>query len=139
MSTFHEGFSMLRLSYAQPFLTLTERLLTFSKSSIELLNYAPYVHISINREKKQFLVESCEPDRYSIPFVKDTTKTKQILVRWGERELLKPIREMIGISQVTEPIRIWGEFYPEHKAIIYDLNDVQSSARFSDDTSTYKY
>ena len=69
----------------------------------------------------------------------DITKTKQILVRWGERELLKPIREMIGISQVTEPIRIWGEFYPDHKAIIYDLNDVQSSARFSDDTSTYKY
>ena len=90
MSTFHEGFSMLRLSYAQPFLTLTERLLTFSKSSIELLNYAPYVHISINREKKQFLVESCEPDRYSIPFVKLPIKYNRAMEHGiGEAELTK--------------------------------------------------
>ena len=132
MDTFHEGFSKIRLSTAQPFLTLTERLLTFSKSSIELLEYAPQVHISINKEKKEFLVEACSPDRFSIPFVKDNAGTKQTLVRWGGRELMEPIREMIGIQKVTEPIRIWGEFFPEHNAIVFDQTDTQTAVRNSD-------
>ena len=132
MDAFHEGFSKIRLSTAQPFLTLTERLLAFSKSSIELLEYTPYVHISINKEKKEFLVEACAPDRFSIPFVKDNTSGKQILVRWGGRDLLDPIREMIGVQKVTEPIRIWGEFHPEHKAIIFDMKDTQPAGRASE-------
>ena len=32
-----------------------------------------------------------------------------------------------------EPIRIWGEFYPEHKAIKFDLTDIQTRT----DTGTY--
>ena len=134
MSIFREGFTMIRLTTAQPFLTLTDRLLAFSKSAIELLDYAPYVHISLNPEKKEFLVEACSPDRYSIPFVKEAAGTKQILVRWGGRELLEPIKELMGLKQVTEPIRIWGQYYPEHKAIIFDLQDTQISNRFGDDS-----
>ena len=70
MDVFHEGFQLIRLSSDQPFITLSDKLLTFSKSSIEMLDYSPYVHISVNKEKKELLVEACKQDRFSVSFVK---------------------------------------------------------------------
>jgi len=133
MDVFREGFQMLRSSSDSPFLTLSDKLLSFSKSAIEMLDYAPYVHFSINKEKKEVLVEPCEQDRFAIAFVKEVPKGRQIMVRWANRDLLDPIRELIPESRGPEPIRIWGEFYPEHKAIKFDLTDIQTRT----DTGTY--
>ena len=55
------------------------------------------------------------------------------MVRWANRDLLDPIRELIPESRGPEPIRIWGEFYPEHKAIKFDMTDIQTRT----DTGTY--
>lgn len=41
--------------------------------------------------------------------------------------------ELIPESRGPEPIRIWGEFYPEHKAIKFDLTDIQTRT----DAGTY--
>ena len=113
MDVFHEGFQLIRLSSDQPFITLSDKLLTFSKSSIEMLDYSPYVHISINKGKKELLVEACEQDRFSVTFVKEVPKGRQIMVRWANRDLLDPIRELVGVPKNAEPVRIWGEFCPE--------------------------
>ncbi len=40
---------------------------------------------------------------------------------------------MIGIHQVSEPIRIWGVYHPEYKAIVFDLTDTQTVSRSFDD------
>lgn len=137
MDVFHEGFQPIRLSSDQPFITLSDKLLTFSKSSIEMLDYSPYVHISVNKEKKELLVEACKQDRFSIAFVKEVPKGRQIMVRWASRDLLDPIRELVGELKGSEPIRIWGEFFPEHKAIKYDLTDTQSSNKTSEEGSSW--
>ena len=121
------------LTSDSPFLTLSDKLLSFSKSAIEMLDYAPYVHFSINKGKKEVLVEPCEQDRFAIAFVKEVPKGRQIMVRWANRDLLDPIRELIPESRGPEPIRIWGEFYPEHKAIKFDLTDIQTRT----DAGTY--
>lgn len=134
MDTFHEGFVRLRLSSDQPFLTLSERLVTFSKSAIELLGYAPFVHLSVNREKKELLVEACAQDRYSVAFVREVPKGRQVMVRWAHRDLLDPIRSLLD-EPLTEPIRVWGEFYPEHKAIIFDFSDIQPSGKNAPDVT----
>lgn len=131
MDVFHEGFQLIRLSSDQPFITLSDKLLTFSKSAIEMLDYSPYVHISVNKEKKELLVESCEQDRFSVAFVKEVPKGRQIMVRWANRDLLDPIRELVGTQKNTEPIRIWGEFFPEHKAIKFDLTDIQQNNKIN--------
>ena len=137
MDVFHEGFQLIRLSSDQPFITLSDKLLTFSKSSIEMLDYSPYVHISINKEKKELLVEACEQDRFSVTFVKEVPKGRQIMVRWANRDLLDPIRELVGVPKNAEPVRIWGEFFPEHRAIKFDLTDIQQNNKSSVEGSSW--
>lgn len=77
-------------------------------------------HALINEEEKVLLVEESKADKYSFSFAKEVPKGKQILVRWGSRDVLGPIRRIVG--QGT--FRIWGEYYPEHKAIKFDLTDL---------------
>ena len=137
MDVFHEGFQLIRLSSDQPFITLSDKLLTFSKSSIEMLDYSPYVHISVNKGKKELLVEACKQDRFSVSFVKEVPKGRQIMVRWANRDLLDPIRELVGVQKNTEPVRIWGEFFPEHKAIKFDLTDIQQNSKSNVEGSSW--
>lgn len=125
------------MSSDQPFITLSDKLLTFSKSSIEMLDYSPYVHISINKGKKELLVEACEQDRFSVTFVKEVPKGRQIMVRWANRDLLDPIRELVGVPKNAEPVRIWGEFFPEHRAIKFDLTDIQQNNKSSVEGSSW--
>ena len=138
MDAFHEGYVKIRISTDQPFLTLTDRLLTFSKSAIDMLQKAPYVHISINEEQKSMLVEACEYDPFSIAFVKEVPKGRQILVRWSNKDLLDPIKRLTEKSRFQEPIRIWGRFYPEHKAIKFDLTDIQPMGKNNPDPIAWK-
>ena len=136
MDVFHEGFQLIRLSSDQPFITLSDKLLTFSKSAIEMLDYSPYVHISVNKEKKELLVEACKQDRFSVAFVKEVPKGRQIMVRWANRDLLDPIRELVQVPN-TEPVRIWGEFFPEFKAIKFDLTDIQQNSKNNAEGSSW--
>ena len=133
MDTFHEGFTKIRLSYDQPYITLSNRTLSFSKSAIDMLERTPCVHVSISKEKKELLVEACEPDTFSVQFVREVPPGRQVLVRWTNRILLDPIRELAGIPRNSEPVRIWGEFYPEYKAIKFDLTDNQPINYWSSD------
>ena len=129
MDDFYKGFVTIRSANDQPFLTLNEKLLTFSRSAIDLLEMAPHVRVSLNVEEKSFMIQVCEPDRFSMSFVKEGGKGKQILVRWGSKDILSPIREIIGEDKCAEPIRIWGTYYPDYKAIKFDLTDIQPAGR----------
>lgn len=129
MDDFYNGFKFVKSVSVRPYVTLTGRMLAFSKSSIDMLDQAPFVHVLLNEEEKVLLVEESGEDSTSIAFVRPVPKGRQLLVRWGSREILDPIREIIGSDNCKTAIRIWGKYYPEHKAIKYDLKDYQKVAK----------
>ena len=77
---FLDGFEMINAPEA-PFITLSKYGITFSKLSLELLDYAQYVHGFLNRDMKQFAVKPCEKDDAAIEFV---SATKSRLHKVGE-------------------------------------------------------
>ena len=113
---------MVFLTRYQPFITLRNYFITFSKLAIEAVNYAPYVHMYTNKDKKIMVIQECEKDNNSIPFYEEPKNGKQILVRITNAQTSRLLMNIAGVSDCGKGIRYYGEILPEDNAIVFDLS-----------------
>ena len=123
--SFYKGFVILRSTSDQPYLTLSDQYLFFSKSAINMLECTRYVKVSVNYDDKSLIVQVCDNNIYATSFAKNIVPGKQINVRWSNRDILTLVSSITGRLKGSAPLRIWGAFCPEHKAIKFDLTDTQ--------------
>ena len=105
----------------RPFFTMRKLYITFSKQAVEMLEYAEYVHLLIDRENKKIAFQACKKDKTAIPFYKEPEEGKQMLVRLNGIERVTAIMKVAGITDCGKGIRFYGDFLPEDKAIVFDL------------------
>ena len=61
-------------STTKPFFTVNHSAILFSKSAVESLSYAPYVHVFFNPEKGSFAIQPCKEDQHAVAFYKTLSK-----------------------------------------------------------------
>ena len=89
-----------------------------------MLEYAEYVHMLADEKHRIIAFQVCEKDSAAVPFYKEPKEGKQVLVRiTGKKNALR-IMNMAGIKDCGKGIRIYGEYEPEDKAIVFDLSKV---------------
>lgn len=108
----------------RPFLTMRKLYLTFSKQAVEMMEYAEYVHLYLDKANRKIAFQVCKKDRLAIPFYKEPEEGKQMLVRLNGKERVAAIMEIAGIKDCGKGIRIYGDFLPDDKAIVFDLNNI---------------
>ena len=117
-----EGLELVNDALGKPFITLRNYFITFSKLAIEYLDYAPYIHMYINKEKRIAVIQACEHDAAAIPFFKEPEKGKQILVRIMNSQTSHRLMDVAGVDDCGKGIRYYGEYLPEDHAIVFDLS-----------------
>ena len=105
-----------------PFITLSKYGITFSKLSLELLHYAPFVHSYLDRSSGQFAVKPCEKDEAAVELV-SSEKENSNYIRWGNRKLLRTLSALSGADVNSGSVRINGKYYADEDVIIYDLKE----------------
>lgn len=116
-----DGIKKYSIKDERPFITLRERSITFSKTAIEQLEYAPYVDLLIGEEKQIAVFQAVEKNEDSLPFYKEP-KGKQLLVRLGNKKICAKLMNIAHIKAGKEGIRFYGEYLKEDHAIVIDLS-----------------
>ncbi len=116
-----EGLVLVNDAVDRPFITLRNLYITFSKLAIEELEYAEYVHMFIDKDKRIAAFQVCEKDAAAIPFYKAPKEGKQLLVRLTGKKNPARLMELAGLDDCGKGIRFYGEYLPEDKAIIFDM------------------
>lgn len=106
----------------RPFLTLRERSITFSKTAIEKLNYAPYVHMYLDKKGCKAAFQEAENDDDAIPFYREPKEGRPVLVRISDKKKTKMMLDLAGVEGSEKGIRFYGEFIEEEKLIGFDLS-----------------
>lgn len=121
---------MYRNTSARPFVTVTPKLITFSRLAAHDLGEAEYVHVFFNAERKSFAVQACDPDVDAIPFVRRGGSRRQSAARWGDGSIVAPIVEMMDEKLFERgSVRVVGQTYPDERLIVFDVRDVVLAPR----------
>ena len=119
-----EGFTMLRSQSSRPFVTVTKKLVTFSRLAIKDLNNAPFVHVFFNPERKSFAVQTCEEDIDAIPFARMGASGRQPVARWGDKAVIGPIQQLLDPRFLEAGgVRIIGKSFHDSNIIIFDATN----------------
>lgn len=116
-----DSFEMVNDIKPSVFITLRNSTITFSKSSIESLNYAEYVHMYIDRDNHQVAFQPCEQDASSIVFYEQPAPGKQLIVRITSTSKAKMLMELAEITDCGKGIRYYGEYYQEENVLVFTL------------------
>ena len=118
-----EEFERYRFtSYTDIFVSFNKYGMTFSASSIKLMEYAKFVEVYLDRNKKRFAItpgKEGDPDVRA--FVQDSPSRNVRFVRWSERHLLHELIDLGEIDLGEKGVRIPGEYVESDKMIVYDL------------------
>lgn len=119
-----EGFKPISLITGLPSISVTNNGLTFSKAAIIKMEKAEHVMLMINESEKQIAVKKCEPDdENATQFYKSDKRIMS--VRWNNKDFLNTLAKMMGWRLETEGYKIYGEFYGDEVALIFDLKTAQ--------------
>ena len=105
----------------RPFITVSKYGISFSQLSLKMLHYSRFVHVFIDRDSKKLAIQECGKDASAIELVHEN-KADSPSVRWGNRKLLRIVKELSGKDINTSGIRFTGEFHEAEKLIIFNLN-----------------
>lgn len=115
------GFRLVDDAVEKPFITLRNLFITFSKLTIEELEYAEFVHMYIDTEKKRVAFQACKQDQAAIPFYKKSEEGKQVIVRLTGKKNSARLMELAGVKDCGKGIRFYGDVFPEDNAIVFDM------------------
>lgn len=109
------------------FVSFTKYGITFSTSSIKLMNYAKFVEVYLDRNKKRFAISPGKEDDPDVrSFVRDSQAKNAKFVRWNERRFLHELMDLGEIELGEKGVRIPGEYVEEDKMIVYDLTRAEA-------------
>lgn len=83
-------------------------------------------NLFVDNAKKIVVFQACENDKAAIPFYKKPEEGKQVLVRITGKKNAMRLMEMAGITDCGKGIRIYGDFLPEDKALLFDLSHIEN-------------
>ena len=116
-----DSFNICGAPKEKPFLTLRTNTITFSKSSIDLLDNPAYVHAYIDEKNEKYAIQPCEKEALAFPFYTEPKEGKQVLVRWANKERISDLTQMLDMKKYPKGVRIYGTYYEKENVIIYDL------------------
>ena len=105
----------------KPFLTLRETTITFSKLAVEMLEFTPYIHMYTDKKRRIAAFVPCDNDVTAIPFCKERSDGKQLLVRVSGRDRIKALMETAEIQEVGKGIRFYGYFIEDEKTLVIEM------------------
>ena len=109
---------------SKPFITLRERFITFSKTAIEQLEYAPLINMFVMEKEQKVYFQVCNDphDEDALKFYKERPG-KQLLVRVSSKGACNLLIKIARIEKCGENgVRFYGEYLPEDHAIEIDLS-----------------
>ena len=106
----------------QPFITLRDRSITFSKSAIEKLNFTAYVHMFIDEAAKKVAFQESQKDEDAILFYKQPKKGRPVFVRISDKKKTQMMLDLAGVEASEKGVRFYGEVVAEERLIGFDLS-----------------
>lgn len=102
-------------------LCLEENSILVSKAILEVLEHPRQVQMLINEERQMLLLQACTvDDREAFVIPPDTVMQFEM----SGHSLLKRIRRLTGWTD-DKPRVVYGNFFPSHHAIVFDLHTAQ--------------
>lgn len=117
-----DGFELVSEA-SKPFITLRERTITFSKSSVEELGFPAFVLMYVNRKERKVAFRASENTPDSIAFYKKPKEGLPVLVRISDKKKASMLAEIAGVEASDKGIRFYGEFFRDEKIICFDLSE----------------
>ena len=105
------------------FISITSYGLTFSKSCIDSLSYADYVHVLFEDDGVRMAVAPCNKDAEARTFVRDRNSPRAGFVRWTDRQLINYIIDLGGIEMGSKGVRIDGDYLASDNVLLFDLRN----------------
>ena len=78
------------------FISITSYGITFSKSCVESLDYANFVHVCFENNGARMAVKPCKKDEKSRIFVKNRNSPRASFVRWTDKNLVAHLMSIAG-------------------------------------------
>ena len=122
-----DSYKHIKMTDTVPYMTVTKKMISFSKQAIDDLGGAPYVNMFLNEKTKHFGIQACKKSPDAVPFVRPRAEGMQVLARWHNASLIRTFEELTGCDFDDGPVRISGRFYPEENAIDFDLKSAAPS------------
>ena len=105
------------------FISVTNYGVSFSKASVECLDYPEYVHVFFNRRENNMAIKPCEKDDEARVFVKNRDADRAGFVRWNDKKLIRYMIELADLKIGAKGIRIRGEYFSDENVLIYTLKN----------------
>ncbi len=119
-----DGFEIYsRNTNGNIFISVTDYGLTFSKSSVESLDYPQYVHIFFDKKESKMAVQPCEKDNRSRVFVKNKNSKRAGFVRWNDKKLINFLIDLGNLKIGANGIRIKGNYFDDENILMFDLKN----------------
>ena len=104
------------------FISVTNYGVTFSKTSVEKLNYPEYVHVLFD-DNGNMAISPCAQDNEARVFVRNRDNVRAGFVRWNDKKLINYMIKLGGLKIGSKGIRMGGEYFPDENIVIYNLKD----------------
>lgn len=118
-----DSFKVISLvqSVGDSIVTFEQKRIKFNRVTAEEMQYARKVRMLIDAANKRFAIQECdESDENGINFASEPGKQKYFITM-HKHIVLSTVRNLMGWDS-QEDYKIPGIYYPEAKAMIYDLN-----------------
>lgn len=103
------------------FITLRNTTITFSKAAIEVLEYAEYVHMFLDKKGCRVAFQPCEQDSAAMRFFTQPEEGKQAFVRIANKKRAEAIMGLAGLENCGKGIRFYGKYYGDESLLVFEL------------------
>jgi len=119
-----EGFKPVNLAIGLPSISITSNGVAFSKAAIIKMEKTEHVVLMINELDKQVAVQKCAPDDANATQFYKMDK-RIVSVRWNNKDFLNTLSKMMNWNLEEEGYKVYGEFYSDEVALVFDLKTAQ--------------
>lgn len=120
-----ENFRPYNVNIGMPYVSFTTNGITFNKTTVVRMGKPEYVVLYINDEEKQIAIKKTDAnDENATAFFKPK-KNDVVSARWGSKELLHKIYNMMQWDVKKDSFKVNGVYYSEEEVMIFDLNNVE--------------
>lgn len=116
----------LERSKGDSVMTLTSSSIRFNKATAQELGFPSYVRALVQAPTRLFAITPCsENTKNAVPFSKNE-KMQNYAIFLKVPALISAARKLADVEESKEALSFEGTFYPEEKAIIFDLSKGQA-------------
>ena len=120
-----ENFQPYNITIGMPAVSFTSNGIKFNKTAVVRMGKPDHVVLYINEKQKQIAKKKTDGyDENATPFFKPK-KNEIISVRWGNKELLNKIYNMMSWNIKQDAYKVNGVYYADEEVMIFDLNNVE--------------